>query len=98
MAETSNLGAAFDAALKQVDQALAADLRTQGGASARAELTRLRSELESERTAALQRGAVDPEWVRRVVREVAAWTQETELSLIAALGRIARASAQPPAV
>jgi hypothetical protein len=43
-------------------------------------------ELES----ALERGAVDREWFQRTVRDLVEWVPETELTLIAALGRIAR--------
>jgi hypothetical protein len=39
---------------------------------------------------ALVRGAVDREWFQRTVRDLVEWVPETELTLIAALGRIAR--------
>jgi hypothetical protein len=42
----------------------------------------------------LERGSVDREWFQRTVRWVVEWVPDTELTLIAALGRIARAA--PP--
>jgi len=92
MPDPLDLAAAFDAALRQVDTALASDLRTPAGDPARPQLERLRADLERERAAALARGSADPAWVRAVVRSVVSWTPDTEVSLIAALGQIARAS------
>ncbi len=97
MSDASELGSAFDAALRQVDRALADGLRTRDGAPAADRLAALRTRLEAEREGALRRGSADPEWVRRIVREVAGWTPDTELALIAALGRIARAGGRPGA-
>jgi len=37
-------------------------------------------------------GGVDPEWFKKTVRDLIEWAPETELSLVAALGRIARAA------
>ena len=94
MPDRSALADAFDAALRQVDRALADDMPTLAGErSARPELERLRADLHAQRAAALEAGAADPEWVRRTVRWVVEWAPETELPLVAALGGIARASA-----
>ena len=90
--DRTDLAAAFDAALRQVERALGDDMHTPAGASARPELERLRDDLHAQRAAALEAGGVDPEWVRRTVRRVVEWTPETELVLVAALGAIARAS------
>lgn len=86
------LAAAFDHALRQVDRALAgADaMHTADGEPARPRLVQLRDALATERESARARGHVDPEWVRATVRDVAAWTPDSELSLLAALGGIAR--------
>lgn len=85
------IAAAFDRAVDQVDRALAAGMRTGAGEPAAPELARLRTALVAEREAAVARGGVDRDWVRDTVRAVAAWTPESELSLLAALGGIARA-------
>jgi hypothetical protein len=90
------LGAAFDRAITQVDRALAAGMHTATGESATPELARLRAALLAERAAAVARGGVDRAWVRDTVRAVAAWTRDSELSLLAALGGIARAGGSPP--
>jgi len=91
MHDALELAAAFDAALRQVDRALAGELRTRGGDPARPQLEHLRDTLEAERGAALARGSADPAWVRTVVRAVVDWTPDTEVALVAALGQIARA-------
>jgi hypothetical protein len=85
------LAAAFDGALRQVDRALAAGLRTAGGEDAAPHLAQLREGIVAERDATLERGRVETGWVRATVRDVAVWTPETEVALLAALGGIARA-------
>jgi hypothetical protein len=92
MPAAPELIAAFDAALRQVDRAVAADMRTRTGKPAREQLDRLRTELLARRDAAVETAAVDPDWVRDAVRGVVGWAPETELTLIAALGGIARAN------
>lgn len=89
------LADAFENAIRQVDRALAGEMRTATGEPARPMLERLRADLEAHRETARVTGTADPEWVRGVVRWVAEWTPETELTLIAALGRIARAGVHP---
>jgi hypothetical protein len=83
---------AFDAALTHVERSLAAGLKTINGDSARPELERLAQQLKLQRDQALERGAVDRDWFQRTVRWVTEWVPETEITLIAALGRIARAA------
>ena len=95
MTTTTPLAAAFDHAIAQVDRALAAGMHTGTGESATPELARLRAALLAEREAAVARGGVDREWVRDTVRAVATWTPDSELSLLAALGGIARAGGGP---
>ena len=87
--------AAFDAALRQVDRAIAAGLAAADGRPAAERLTTLRASLAAEREAAVARGAVDAAWVRDTVRDVAAWTPDSELALLAALGGIARVRSAP---
>jgi hypothetical protein len=61
------------------------------GDSARAELEKLERELRVQRDEALKRGSVDRDWFQQTVRWVTEWVPDTEITLIAALGRIARA-------
>ncbi len=81
-----DLPTAFAAAMRAVERRLAA-----GGAD-RAHCERLLVALAEERRAALARGGPDAEWVKRTVREVVAWAPEDDLTLIAAIGGIARAT------
>ena len=92
MPPAPELIAALNAALKQVDRALAADMRTRTGDSARSQLEQLRTELRARRDAVGDAANVDAEWLRDTVRRVAGWAPDTELALIAALGGIARAN------
>jgi hypothetical protein len=87
---------AFDAALTHVERSLAGGLKTMSGESARPQLEKLERELKIQRDRALERGAVDREWFQQTVRWVTEWVPDTEITLIAALGRIARAV--PPAL
>jgi hypothetical protein len=61
-----------------------------GGEPAGPLLEKLEEEFKLERARALERGAVDREWFQGTVRDLVEWVPETELTLIAALGRIAR--------
>ena len=63
-----------------------------GGDSASPYLRKLEEELKVERARALERGAVDREWFQKTLRWLVEWVPETELTLVAALGRIARAT------
>jgi hypothetical protein len=65
-------------------------MKAVSGEPAAAYLLELEEDLRRERTRALARGSVDREWVQTVVRRLVEWVPETELTLIAALGRIAR--------
>jgi hypothetical protein len=86
----SELEAAFDAALSQARNYLKAGMTTRGGQDGGPYLEKLEQELERERQRAVG-GAVDRDWVQRTVRWLVEWVPDTELTLIAALGRIARA-------
>lgn len=92
MATTAELKAAFDAAIEQTRKSLRGGMKTIVGESAAAHLEKLQQELTLERDQALERGGVDREWFQRTVRDLIEWAPESELSLVAALGRIARAT------
>ena len=92
MSATAELEAAFDAAIAQTQTSIKARMKAVGGESAEPYLTKLKDELTLERARAATRGAVDREWFQRTVRELVEWAPETELTLIAAMGRIARAA------
>jgi hypothetical protein len=96
MATTAELKTAFDAAIAQTRKSLKAGMKTIAGEPATAHLEKLRQELTLERARALERGEVDREWFQKTVRELIEWAPETELSLVAALGRIVRAAPTAP--
>lgn len=86
MTTLGEIETAFEAALEQVTRVAAA-----GFAPGIAEqLRQLDFRLRAERVEALERGTVDREWVRKTIRWVVEWMPETDLTVIAALGRIAR--------
>ena len=97
MSDTDTLPAAFDHAIGQVDRALAAGMRTLSGEDAASRLKQLRADLAAQRAAACRRGHVDPEWIRGTVRSVAEWAPQTDVTLLAALGALARLRADVPA-
>jgi hypothetical protein len=92
MDTTVELESAFDAAIMQSRKRIKAGMKAIGGESAGPYLEKLEEELKLERARALERGAVDREWFKKTVRGLIEWVPETELTLIAALGRIARAA------
>ena len=63
---------------------------THDGASAESKLKTLEAELEAERGRAVAKGSVDRTWFQSTVKWMVDWLPETELTLIASLGRIAR--------
>jgi hypothetical protein len=83
----SDLHTAIDAAVRAVDKALANDMQGADGESAASHLERLRIRLVAMR----DRGAVDPDELRHMIRSVASWTPEDDVTLLATLGVIARA-------
>jgi hypothetical protein len=83
---------AFEAALRQVERSLATGMTTMDGDSARPQLERLEQELEAQRDQARTRGTVDRDWFQQTVRWVTEWVPDTEITLIAALGRIVRSA------
>lgn len=80
------LGSAIDAALLVVDRALANEMRTIDGASAAPHLEQLRADLQGARA----RGAVTDDELRTMIRRVVKWAPEDDVSLLSALGVIAR--------
>jgi hypothetical protein len=96
MSRASELQRAFDAALSRVAQSRAAGMTTIDGSPARPLLDRLEEELKTQRSDAIERGAIDRDWFQRTVRWMDEWVPESEITLIAALGRIARLA--PPAL
>ena len=92
MATTAELESAFDAAITQARKCIKAGMIAVGGEAAGPYLRELEEELKLERARALERGAVDREWFKKTLRWLVEWVPETELTLVAALGRIARAA------
>lgn len=88
----SNLENAFDAALAHVKRLIRTDMKTADGNSARTQLEELEKELKRERAKAVERRTVDREWFQKTVRWVVEWVPDDELTLVAALGAIARAA------
>ena len=91
MTDTPNLDAAFQTAIEAVTACRAAGMTCVDGSSAAASLDRLQRELTEEREKSLERGYFDKEWFQKTVRWLVEWVPQTELTLIAALGGIARA-------
>jgi hypothetical protein len=92
LAIPAELESAFDAAITQSRKCIRAGMKAIGGEPAGPLLEKLEEELKLERARARGRGAVDREWFKNTVRGLVEWVPETELTLIAALGRIARAA------
>ncbi|HLA14509.1 MAG TPA: hypothetical protein VJZ25_05740 [Gemmatimonadaceae bacterium] len=88
MTTTRDIEIAFDGALDQVTRAAATEWAKELGQ----QLGQLEFRLRAERAKALERGTVDPDWVRTTVRWVVEWVPESDLTIIAAVGRIARLS------
>lgn len=97
MATTAELESAFDAAITQARKCIKAGMTAVGGEAAGPYLRKLEQELKLERARALARGAADREWLQKTLRWLVEWVPETELTLVAALGRIARATPPSPA-
>ena len=92
MARSSSLESAFDAAISETQKSLKSGMTTLSGEDARPQLEKLQLELKDQRNRATQSGVVDREWLKATIRSVIDWAPESELALIAALGRIARAA------
>jgi hypothetical protein len=92
LATTAELESAFDGAIAQARKSIRAGMKAVGGEPAAPYLEKLEETLKLERPRALKRGSVDRDWFQKTVRGLIEWVPETELTLIAALGRIARAA------
>lgn len=88
--------ATLDRALNAVERAQRRGLQTRGGLSAAPELGRLHAWLADVRDRVRHGERVDLEALATTIRDVAAWTPETELQLLAALGAVAQAARVPP--
>ena len=90
MASTKEIETAFNAAIDQVQRIAATGLKTPEGRPVVEQLGQLEFRLRNERAKAIEQDAVSAEWVQRTIRWVVEWMPESELTVIAALGRIAR--------
>lgn len=95
MPTKSELESAFDAAIAQTRVRTETGMKTATGDDARPQLEKLQQELVSERKNAVATGNIDKDWLQKTVRWVADWAPDADLTLIAALGRIARAAPGP---
>ena len=95
MANKSELESAFDSAIAQTRIRTETGMKTATGDDARAQLEKLQQELLGARENAIATGTINREWLQKTVRWVADWAPETDLTLIAALGRIARVAPDP---
>jgi hypothetical protein len=78
---------AIDSAVRAIDNALANDMQGADGEPAASHLQRLRIRLLAMR----DRGAVDADELRHMIRSVASWAPQDDVSLLGSLGAIARA-------
>ena len=92
LANPADLEGAFDTALRHVQRSISSGMNASDGSSARPQLQKLETELRRERAIALQRGTINREWLQKTVRWVIEWVPEKEITLVAALGEIARAA------
>jgi hypothetical protein len=90
MASNADLETVFDAAIKQVQRAISAGLAADDGSPITDKLGQLEFRLRTERASAIERRSVDREWVQKTIRWVVEWVPESDLTILAALGRIAR--------
>ena len=84
------VAAAFDNAIRQVERARRDGMRTRDDADAEPALDRLHADLVARREGAVASGAVDAAWIGATVRAVAAWAPEHDLTLLGALGGLAK--------
>lgn len=82
---------ALDNILRQLDRARLAGMRTLEGHDARPQLAMLEAEIARQKELLDHGNAIDPAWLRETIRWVATWAPETDLTLLGALGLLARA-------
>jgi hypothetical protein len=92
LANTADLQSAIDKALTQVRRAIESGMKASDGSPAQVHLEKLERELNAQRARVVQRSSVDREWLQATVRWVVEWVPDEELTLVAALGAIARAA------
>jgi hypothetical protein len=90
MSQPAAVAAAFDNAIRQVDRAMREGMRTSADVDAMPALQRLHADLVARRDDAVARGIVDAAWIGATVRAVAAWAPESDLTIIGALGGLAK--------
>ena len=90
MSGKAELESAFNAAIAQIRSTIEAGMQTATGGDARSNLEHLSQELVHQRERSVATGSVDREWLQKTIRWVADWAPATDLTLMAALGRIAR--------
>ena len=91
MIDKPELDEAFQRAIEVARNCRSAGMTCVDGSSAVANLDRLEQDLVKERSRARDRGSVDKDWFQKTLRWLVEWIPETDTTLIAALGRIARA-------
>jgi hypothetical protein len=89
---STDLETALTQAIEQTRKSLAAGMTTIDGDEARPQLERLAAELKALRDRAMKEGTVDQEWIQKTVRWLVEWVPDSDLTLIAAIGRIARSA------
>jgi hypothetical protein len=97
MLKKTELSNAFATAIAATRDELSKGMSCRDGSSAEANLQHLEQELRAEQARALVTGAVDKKWFQQTLRWLVDWVPESELTLIAALGRIARVKPSSPA-
>ena len=90
MAKEADLASAFDAAIEEVKRTKDNGMTTLAGTPAGSQLDQLLSELRAEKARAAEQGRVDREWFQKTLKWVVSWLPESDLKVIAALGRIVR--------
>lgn len=81
------LDSAIDAAVRAVEKALASEMQTADGESAAPRLEKLYADLLAMR----DQSVVDSDKLRHMIRSVANWAPEDDVTLLSSLGAIARA-------
>lgn len=92
MNEQESAARAFDAAVKLVARLALSGVASADGSPMAARLDDLMARLRAGRAALDSGEGVDAAWLRETIRDTAQWIPDEGLALLAALGRIARAT------
>ena len=92
---STELIASLDTLLRRVERARAGGMRTLRGDDARQQLDMLAAEIARQRELVEHGSDVDADWLRETIRWVATWAPETDLTLLGALGALARRISLP---